>query len=510
MNQAKMMKTEPGSAGKIVQKLMAVAAKQGYITIGQIEKLTGDELEREKVKTILNDGNISIQSNTAIQKSVKNHKSSTVAKTHYSDPTWIYLNSLGRVPLMSRGQEVQHAILMRFAQYKLLDMAFRDDEVLKTVCTLGDEFSKGKIECVDILRIEEDRIKEPAQVEELKMRFLEGVENVKILYEQLTSLRQKLKTDCSEKLEEKVSIKEDELVECCQQLRLNGRRVKEILDKFKKRFGETEFTADITSFAYWEEMRNQAKCAVIEANVRLVVSIAKRYTYRGLEISDLIQEGNKGLITAVDNFDYRKGYKFSTYAIWWVRQAITRAIHEKSKTIHIPANTFDLVGKIEKYNRDYYLKHGVHPSVEEISDGLSLPIDKIETAMECTSDPISLDMEINNEDGTTIGEYIEDTHSEDPFERLSLGSLREHIAQVLDSLESKEKQTVIMRFGLDDGRIKTLGEIGEKLHLTNERVRQIEIKALRKLKQASRAQVLLPWKEEETIFDDTYEEDDDN
>ncbi|HEX2959914.1 MAG TPA: sigma-70 family RNA polymerase sigma factor [Chitinispirillaceae bacterium] len=500
-----MMKTETGSAEKIVQKLMAVAARQGFITIGQIEKLTGDELERKKVTGILNDGNISIQSNTAIQKSIKNHKVSSVAKTHYSDPTWIYLNSLGRVPLMSRGQEVQHAILMRFAQYKLLDMAFRDDDVLKTVCTLGEELSKGKIESVDILRVEEDRIKEPAQVEELKTRFLEGIENVKRLYEQLKALKLELKADNSKRIDERVSVKEDELVECCQQLRLNGRRVKEILDKYKKRFNDPGFTADVTSFAYWEEMRNQAKSAVIEANVRLVVSIAKRYTYRGLEIGDLIQEGNKGLITAVDNFDYRKGYKFSTYAIWWVRQAITRAIHEKSKTIHIPANTFDLVGKIEKFNRDFYLKHGVHPSVEEISEGLNLPIDKVEIAMECTADPISLDMEINTEDGTTIGEYIEDTHSEDPFERLSLDSLRKHITQVLDSLETKEKQTVIMRFGLDDGRIKTLGEIGEKLHLTNERVRQIEIKALRKLKQASRAQMLLPWKEENSIFDDTYE-----
>jgi RNA polymerase primary sigma factor len=385
-------------------------------------------------------------------------------------------------------------------------MAFRDDEVLKTVCTIGDEFSKGKIECVDILRIEEDRIKEPAQVEELKVRFLEGIAKVREMNGYLNSLKEKVHKDSDECIKEELIEKEDELVELCQQLRLNGRRVKDILDKFKKRFSEPGFVADVTSFAYWEEMRNQAKCAVIEANVRLVVSIAKRYTYRGLEISDLIQEGNKGLITAVDNFDYRKGYKFSTYAIWWVRQAITRAIHEKSKTIHIPANTFDLVGKIEKFNRDWYLKHGVHPSVEEIADGLKCPIDKIETAMECTVDPISLDMEINNEDGTTIGEYIEDTHSEDPFERLSLGSLREHIAQVLDSLEPKEKKTVIMRFGLDDGRIKTLGEIGEKLHLTNERVRQIEIKALRKLKQASRSQVLLPWKEESAMFDDTYED----
>lgn len=499
------MKTETGSAEKIVQKLMAVAARQGYITIGQIEKLAVDELEREKVKNILNEGNISIQTNARIQKSVKSHKTASNSKSHYSDPTWIYLNSLGRVPLMSRGQEVQHAILMRFAQYKLLDMAFRDDEVLKTVCALGDELYHGKIECVDILRIEEDRIKEPSQVEELKKRFFEAITKVKESDESLKNLKQQYQMGKDDECDA-IREKEDDLVELCQQLRLNGRRVKDILDKFKRRFGEPGFVADVTSFAYWEEMRNQAKCAVIEANVRLVVSIAKRYTYRGLEISDLIQEGNKGLITAVDNFDYRKGYKFSTYAIWWVRQAITRAIHEKSKTIHIPANTFDLVGKIEKFNRDYYLKNGVHPTTEEIAEGLSCPVDKIETAMECTVDPISLDMEINNEDGTTIGEYIEDTHSEDPFERLSLGSLREHIAQVLDSLEPKEKKTVIMRFGLDDGRIKTLGEIGEKLHLTNERVRQIEIKALRKLKQASRAQMLLPWKEEATIFDAAYEE----
>ncbi|MGE5670446.1 MAG: sigma-70 domain-containing protein, partial [Fibrobacterota bacterium] len=188
------------------------------------------------------------------------------------------------------------------------------------------------------------------------------------------------------------------------------------------------------------------------------------------------------------------------------RQSITRAIHEKSKTIHLPANTFDLVSKIERFSRDWSLKTGEHPTILQIAEALKTPVDKIEAAMECASNPISLDMEINSEDGTTIGEYIEDTHSEDPFQKLSLSSLRDHIAQVLDSLDAKEKQTVIMRFGLDDGRIKTLGEIGQVLHLTNERVRQIEIKALRKLRQASRSQLLLPWKEDGDFFEDHYEE----
>jgi len=418
-------------------------------------------------------------------------------KGHYSDPTWIYLNSLGRVPLMSRGQEVQYAILMRFAQFKLLDMAFREPIILQTLYTIAKELAEGSISCIDVLRIEEDRIKDPAEIEAVRKTFIATVETIKNEYDALEKLRVKRihhKDDAS--LDELITAQEEHVIELCQQLRLNSRRIREVLEKFKMHCVATKADDILAHFDNWEEMRNQAKCAIIEANVRLVVSIAKRYIHRGMEISDLIQEGNKGLITAVENFDYRKGYKFSTYAIWWVRQAITRAIHEKSKTIHLPANTFDLVGKIERFSREWNLKNGAQPTIEDIADGLSVSIEKIETALECAVDPISLDMEIGSEDGTTIGEYIEDTHSEDPFQRLSLVSLREHIHQVLDSLDPKEKETVLMRFGLDDGRIKTLGEIGQKLHLTNERVRQIEIKALRKLKQTSRSQSLLPWKED--------------
>ncbi|MBN1578014.1 MAG: sigma-70 family RNA polymerase sigma factor [Chitinispirillaceae bacterium] len=431
-------------------------------------------------------------------------------KGHYSDPTWLYLNSLGRVPLMSRGQEVQYAILMRFAQLKLLDMAFREPVVLDTVYTIAHELAEGAIECVDVLRIEEDRIKDPAEVESLRKKFIASVDTIKTEHSHLDALRKKaFKNPKDEKLSEQVMELEDHVIELCQQLRLNSRRVREVLDKYREKLVVTSSHEAIEHFAGWEEMRTQAKCAIIEANVRLVVSIAKRYIHRGMEISDLIQEGNKGLITAVENFDYRKGYKFSTYAIWWVRQAITRAIHEKSKTIHIPANTFDLVGKVERFTREWNLKHGVQPSMEEIADGIGSTMDKVETALECAVDPISLDMEVGSEDGTTIGEYIEDTHSEDPFQRLSLVSLRQHIHQALNTLDAKEKETVLMRFGLDDGRIKTLGEIGQKLHLTNERVRQIEIKALRKLKQTSRAQTLLPWKEELDIAEDVEHEPED-
>jgi RNA polymerase primary sigma factor len=299
-----------------------------------------------------------------------------------------------------------------------------------------------------------------------------------------------------DELAQKITSLEDQYIEKCQQLRLNTRQIKDILQRYRAFLLDNKLDQQLESFTYWESARNQAKCSVIEANVRLVVSIAKRYVHRGMEISDLIQEGNKGLITAVDNFDYHKGYKFSTYAIWWIREAISRAIHEKSKAIHLPASTFDLVNKIEQFSRKWSLQHGEQPSVETIADELKCSIEKVELALECAANPISLDMEMGSSDGSTIGEYIEDARSVDPLNRLSLGDLKEHIGMVLESLDRKERETIIMRFGLDDGRIKTLAEIGAKLKLTNERVRQIEIKALRKLKQSSAVQELESWKED--------------
>jgi len=485
-----------------INHLHKLARLQGFVSESQLQGIADDEADVDTMKQMLAEENILIQkaskelTHSKISKTVHSEK-----KGHFSDPTWIYLNSLGRVPLMSRGQEVQYAILMRFAQFKLLDMAYRQPEIVSMLYLFEEWLLSDKVECTDILRIEEDRIKDSAEIDEQKSSFFATIKKIREVSAEVEKYKS---TGADEESlhQDKKMVAQEHLIELCQQLRLNSRRVKELLEKYKKLLLKNSDATELHEFSNWEEMRAQAKCAIIEANVRLVVSIAKRYIHRGMEIGDLIQEGNKGLITAVENFDYRKGYKFSTYAIWWVRQAITRAIHEKSKTIHLPANTFDLVSKIERFTRDWCLKTGEQPTVEQISEALKTPVDKIEIAMECASNPISLDMEINSEDGTTIGEYIEDTRSEDPFQKMSLTSLREHINQVLGSLDAKERQTVIMRFGLDDGRIKTLGEIGQYLHLTNERVRQIEIKALRKLKQTSRAQTLLPWKEDADLLEE--------
>jgi len=416
--------------------------------------------------------------------------------TRYGDPMWLYMNSLRRVPLINKGQESVNAILMHHAQRKLMDMAFREPFVQKIVYRIGERLGDAEIAPADVLRVQEDQVKDPARVEELRRAFLESVKEIKALSEEVERLRAASEGTADAATLEKISDMEDKYIEKCQQLRLNTRQIRDILNKYKEYLIEGKHESLIENFIHWDSVRNRAKCDMIEANVRLVVSIAKRYTHRGLEISDLIQEGNKGLITAVDNFDYRKYYKFSTYAIWWIREAISRAIHEKSKTIHLPASTFDLVNRIEQFSRKWSVAHGTPPTLETMAEELKCSEEKIESALECAAILISLDKEVGSDDGTTVGEYIEDTQSEDPFKRLSLNNLKECISAVLDSLDYKERETVIMRFGLDDGRIKTLGEIGAKLNLTNERVRQIEIKALRKLKQSSMVQELESWKED--------------
>jgi RNA polymerase primary sigma factor len=493
---------EKGSSEEIIRKKLAKHLRlQGFITESQLDEALPDPDERAKVRESLVKQEVPIMDLPKFGEPRQHqarrgmHPAAIETPGHYSDPTWVYLRGLGKVRLMTRGEEVQHAILIRFAQYQMLSKAFREHPVIETLYNIAHRLSEGKVRCADVLLIDEAFPAEETSEERITAAFLGIIADIK---EKKAAIDKVTMENGPGELTEANAAAIEELeeacTELCMQLRLNAHQVRDLLLKYRAILEASRNENGIDEFTYWDDMRNQAKCSIIEANVRLVVSVAKRYTHRGLEISDLIQEGNKGLITAVDNFDYRKGYKFSTYAIWWIRQAILRSIHEKAKTIHVPANTLDLIAKIEQYSRPYSLLHGRKPTVEEIAAHLKCSIDKIKTALDSALNPISLDAQIGEDDGT-IGEYIEDPHSEDPFQRLSLADLRVHITHVLDSLEPKEKQTVVMRFGLDDGRIKTLGEIGARLRLSNERIRQIEIKALRKLRKSNRAEELAPWRE---------------
>jgi RNA polymerase primary sigma factor len=257
-----------------------------------------------------------------------------------------------------------------------------------------------------------------------------------------------------------------------------------------ERMTTAEFEAQYKELKTWLRKGLRAKTEMVEANLRLVISIAKKYTNRGLSFLDLIQEGNMGLMKAVEKFEYRRGYKFSTYATWWIRQAITRSIADQARTIRIPVHMIETINKLMRVQKALVQELGREPSPEEVAEEMNLPVDRVRAVLKMAQQPISLQSPVGDSDDTHFGDFIEDKSAENPSDMTAYSLLKDRLKEVLTTLTEREQEVLTLRFGLHDGYSRTLEEVGRKFNVTRERIRQIEAKALRKMRHPTRIRKL--------------------
>ena len=461
-----------------------------------------------------------------------------------NDPVRMYLREMGTVPLLTREGEVEIARRIERGQNTVLKSLSRAPLVIQEILSLADETMRDTISARDIIQIL-DPILSDELVEEKRQQFLAASEEISRQYKKILQARQKLqaiprgmkpkqhrrqlwelarlvvKTSRQvraikfqtpvirhliervrhaveqfrpverevSKLQRKLETWPGPRTEAIKDLRKEQRVYSQKLQQLEEEFGasasELRRTLEIITQAHQEA--EAAKKELIEANLRLVVSIAKRYTNRGMQFLDLIQEGNIGLMKAVDKFEYRRGYKFSTYATWWVRQAITRAIADQARTIRIPVHMIETINKLIRTSRQMVQELGREPTNEELAKRLQLPVSKVRKVLRVAQEPISLETPIGEEEESHLGDFIVDQNGISPSDAVINLNLREQTAQVLKTLTPREEKIIKMRFGLEDGIEHTLEEVGQNFAVTRERIRQIEAKALRKLRHPSRS-----------------------
>jgi RNA polymerase primary sigma factor len=461
-----------------------------------------------------------------------------------NDPVRMYLREMGTVPLLTREGEVEIAKRIERGQIKVLKTLSRSPIVIQLLLELGGQLKAGKRSIKEVVVFDDDELTEDRVAERLR-EVVSTIEEIERLWKKLGQLSAKRDTIPRSKrsrdyrrynwavAEHRILVSQlvrsiqfthterkllmgairqavdemrpleretNRLEKRVEAARTNGNRElrKELrqarlnLDEFETRIQATavELRRSYQNIIIGEEQAEAAKRELIEANLRLVVSIAKKYTNRGLQFLDLIQEGNIGLMKAVDKFEYRRGYKFSTYATWWIRQAITRAIADQARTIRIPVHMIETINKLIRTSRQLVQEYGREPTSEEIAKRMEIPVVKVRKVLKIAQEPISLETPIGEEEDSHLGDFIEDRGVISPAEAVININLKEQTESVLKTLTPREEKVIKMRFGLDDGSEHTLEEVGQSFAVTRERIRQIEAKALRKLRHPSRSRKL--------------------
>jgi RNA polymerase primary sigma factor len=467
----------------------------------------------------------------------------TLEKTN--DPVRMYLREMGTVPLLTREGEVEIAKRIERGQLRVLKAISRSPIVIREVVGLGEDLKRGVRNIKEVVIFDEEEITEEvlqARVKATVARvdaLVKHQKKAQALLEKLETINPKSKAREHRKTRWLMGRERVQVSRIVRELKYTNAERKRLLDKVNKTVDsmrtlerqiksleqkhdsskseelrkeyrrqqrncktdldhlETEIGVSIADLKRTQREMIQgdmdaerAKRELIEANLRLVVSIAKKYTNRGLQFLDLIQEGNIGLMKAVDKFEYRRGYKFSTYATWWIRQAITRAIADQARTIRIPVHMIETINKLIRTSRQLVQELGREPTSEEIAKRMDIPVAKVRKVLKIAQEPISLETPIGEEEDSHLGDFIEDRQAVSPSEAVISVNLKEYTSQVLRTLTPREERVIKMRFGLEDGSEHTLEEVGQSFQVTRERIRQIEAKALRKLRHPSRSRRL--------------------